>query len=616
MAIFERERQFEFAADAESIWPAIANTNLVSEIIGAGRYQAKDELQADGSVLRHAHGDKLGPIAKQWTEDLGEWVYARFCKQRRWFVPDGSEYLEYVATIEPENEITKVKLRVEINGAKPIVWLGIRLGMVSRQIDKLFAAQCALIEAEITRSGDDVDARRDPIFHLPYSPPELAERASRRLPEVRRNLARLTGDDELSECLVDFLIRALEDFLSRIRPLELARKWRAEPDHVVDLFLAAHNVGLVSLRWEILCPRCRNSSTPSATLDDLPRELHCTTCNVDYERDFSHNVELLFSPEPWLRPMPDGVACMLGASSTPHIVVQRHVEAGSQLAIDPPIGAGSYRIRTPQSEGQHEIQWDGQSAFPEFAVADSRLSINADSPPGQIKFVNNDARRVTFVVEELAWRSDALTGDQAIARAAFRRYCPGQLLRAGDEVRISNVALMFTDLKGSTSLYEAIGDAAAYKLVRDHFTYLTDVVEAHRGILVKTMGDAIMAAFSDGADAVMAGIRLQAGVADFNQGRDDGGVVLKIGLHHGSCIAVTADGRLDYFGSMVNLAARLQGESLGGDIVLSTDLVDVVSPDVLSQNPANFEMSRDTATLRGFQEPISFWRMKNGTDIS
>lgn len=168
---------------------------------------------------------------------------------------------------------------------------------------------------------------------------------------------------------------------------------------------------------------------------------------------------------------------------------------------------------------------------------------------------------------------------------------------------------MFTDLKGSTSLYEAIGDTAAYKLVRDHFDYLHRVVEAHRGTPIKTMGDAIIAAFSDGADAVAAGLRLQTGVGEFNRGRDDGGVVLKIGLHRGACIAVTADDKLDYFGSMVNLAARLQGQSRGGDVVVSADLWDSVDAAALMDGAPGFAPAQETASLRGFDAPVSYWRL-------
>ena len=67
-------------------------------------------------------------------------------------------------------------------------------------------------------------------------------------------MARLSGEEELSDRFLNFLSGVLEDFLGRIRPLELARGWQADPDWVVDLFLAADNAGLVSLRCEIYAP--------------------------------------------------------------------------------------------------------------------------------------------------------------------------------------------------------------------------------------------------------------------------------------------------------------------------------------------------------------------------
>ena len=55
----------------------------------------------------------------------------------------------------------------------------------------------------------------------------------------------------------------------------------------------------------------------------------------------------------------------------------------------------------------------------------------------------------------------------------------------------------------------------------------------------------------------------------FNRGRSDGGVILKLGLHLGSCIAVTAGGVLDYFGSAVNTASRLEHQCRGGEVIVS-----------------------------------------------
>ena len=118
---------------------------------------------------------------------------------------------------------------------------------------------------------------------------------------------------------------------------------------------------------------------------------------------------------------------------------------------------------------------------------------------------------------------------------AFRRLCPEQLLRPGDNAEIGWIAIMFTDLKGSTELYDALGDAAAYSLVRDHFAFLSDRVQRNHGFVVKTVGDAVMAAFSRPDDPVRAALAIQDDVASFNSARGRGmsatPIVLKLGLH-------------------------------------------------------------------------------------
>ncbi len=92
---------------------------------------------------------------------------------------------------------------------------------------------------------------------------------------------------------------------------------------------------------------------------------------------------------------------------------------------------------------------------------------------------------------------------------------------------------------------------------------MADAVRAHDGGIVKTIGDAVMAAFSNPADAMRAALAVQRNMAQFNRdrqlGAEDGLVIVKLGLHGGPCIVVTLNDRLDYFGSTANLAARLQG---------------------------------------------------------
>ncbi|HEY9567569.1 MAG TPA: adenylate/guanylate cyclase domain-containing protein, partial [Thalassobaculum sp.] len=206
---------------------------------------------------------------------------------------------------------------------------------------------------------------------------------------------------------------------------------------------------------------------------------------------------------------------------------------------------------------------------------------------------------------------DALTGHRVTTMQAFRDLFAGDVLRPGDEVAVAQIALLFTDLSGSTALYERIGDAAAYNLVREHFAFLTRSIRAHDGAVVKTIGDAVMAAFAEPADAVRAAVAVQAAVAGFNRqhgGRErGGGIAIRMGVHAGHCIAVTLNDRLDYFGSMVNLAARLQHLAGGGQVLLSATLAD--DPGVRQVLDDAAPGTRERVAVRGVAVPVDVLRL-------
>ena len=228
------------------------------------------------------------------------------------------------------------------------------------------------------------------------------------------------------------------------------------------------------------------------------------------------------------------------------------------------------------------------------------------APPGELRLVNRDARPRTFIVESREWVKDALTAHRATTVQAFRDLFANETLRPGDEVGIAQVTLMFTDLKGSTALYERVGDAPAYGIVREHFAYLGQTVRRNDGAVVKTIGDAIMAAFPVPADGVRAALAIKAGIAEFNGRVGEVDLVIRIGLHAGPSIAVTLNDRLDYFGTTVNLAARLGGESSGGDIVLSDAMLSDPGVALTLQGSA---VSREVRRIRGFDRAIAYHRV-------
>ena len=178
--------------------------------------------------------------------------------------------------------------------------------------------------------------------------------------------------------------------------------------------------------------------------------------------------------------------------------------------------------------------------------------------------MNDAGFELAALIEDRTWTREALTAPEVISLQAFRDLFAEATLRPGDDAGVSQVALLFTDLQGSTALYERVGDAAAYNMVREHFALLAAIVRDHDGAVVKTIGDAVMASFSDPAQAVRAALAMQADRICRATTSSS-----KLGVHAGPSVVVTLNDRLDYFGSTVNMAARLQGQSAGGDIVLS-----------------------------------------------
>ena len=308
---------------------------------------------------------------------------------------------------------------------------------------------------------------------------------------------------------------------------------------------------------------------------------------------------------------------MLGQGSVRHIKFQREVAAGSAETFDLSLAPGPYRFRTVEAGGEADHDIGADEIIPTVVARGPDILLQEASARNELAIRNENDRPLVFVVESRNWAKDALTGDRVIAMPAFRRLSPEQLLRPGDNAEIGWIAIMFTDLKGSTELYDALGDAPAYNLVRDHFSFVSDRVQRNHGFVVKTVGDAVMAAFSRPDHAVLAALSIQDDVTSFNAARGGGAsatrIVLKLGLHAGSCIAVTTGGLLDYFGATVNVAARLEHQCCGGEVIVSEAVAQDAETAAALLDRTQIE---ETAVLRGVSSPVRFFRIAVGADAA
>jgi class 3 adenylate cyclase len=169
--------------------------------------------------------------------------------------------------------------------------------------------------------------------------------------------------------------------------------------------------------------------------------------------------------------------------------------------------------------------------------------------------------------------------------------------------------LLFTDLKGSTAMYERLGDLNAYALLREHFALLGAIVQEHSGAIVKTIGDAVMAVFSRPTDAVSAALHILGEIEHYNANHGDPSIILKLGAHCGPSIAVTLNDNLDYFGQTVNVAARVQSLAEAGEICISEALN--AAPGV-SQMLAGHKVVEFDAPLQGVEGTACVYRIARG----
>jgi class 3 adenylate cyclase len=583
-----RERHYrwewELESTPEQVWPLVSDTNRFNRDAGV---PALEERDAGRNARRRLRLTKLGlPI--EWEEEPFEWVRPhRFSVVRRYSSgpvasmrvaaelherPGGGTRLVYEVWARPRTVLGRLAIPIELGLLTPR-----RFGAVFRSFDRQAAAG---IEAPVSSGGS---ARLAPGGRERLAAGHDALLADGVAPELAGRLAELIElGDELT--------------LTRLRPYALARIWGAERRAVLELFLRGTRAGLLELRWDVLCPLCRGAQESPATLADVGADVHCATCNIDFTVNFDRFVELTFRPSAAIRELDTVEFCVAGPQVTPHVAVQQLLAEGAERSLTVSLEPGRYALRTlalpgslpvrVEPDGGEEAEaraaesgWPGQ----ELVLAGSaRLRLRNDTTDEQL-----------FILERTAWRDDAVTAAEVTALQVFRDLFSTEALRPGEPISVGTLTVVFTDLRSSTRFYREVGDAPAFGSVMDHLALLREAVAAEGGAVVKTIGDAIMAVFTRPVAAVRALLAAQRSVA----GRP---LSLKVGIHLGPCIAVTQNERLDYFGSTVNVAARLVDLSSGEDVVVSG----AVAADPEVAELLETELSREPleASLKGFDE--------------
>ena len=386
-------------------------------------------------------------------------------------------------------------------------------------------------------------------------------------------LRRAGVEETLVARLRDHVERAPDEDVLEMRPFALADQWGTDRRDTLVAFLHATTAGLVHMSWKVLCPNCRISKAGFSSLADIKDQAHCETCNISFDALVDRQVEVRFTVVEAIRHVEDRRFCAGGPQNLPHVVAQAELAPNETRDITVDLTAGAYRLRSLQCAINAVVE----TASPNG----TQPSETAEASPVPTEFT--------------------------LTKEAIR-----PPLAPGLQLAIQRLAFLFTDLTGSTAMYQAIGQARAFRLVQDHFALLLGTITENNGALVKTIGDAIMATFPTGADAFNAALAMQREIRklDVSDVADavDTATLLKIGVHEGPCIAVGANDTLDYFGTTINVAARVQSEAHGGEIVITTEVHELPSVQERLRSGA-FTTTQSEAHLRGVRDPVRLYRL-------
>ena len=401
---------------------------------------------------------------------------------------------------------------------------------------------------------------------------------------------------DAAEALARHVRDAQDRELCRINVFDFATRYGLKEERAIAAFLHASRLGLFDMSWNLLCPGCGSVLNANSSLKSVKREqYHCALYAAGYEPTLDDMVEVSFTVNPRTRRIaahdPASLPLLeyyrqLYWSSGIELPAQGYEESMQQMMLDtieiPPGEKAILSLSLPKefiivfepvTHAAHFIDVQGEPTRErqELTVVFNKLHSPTGKTvlrPGPLRLTlenRTDHRALTSICiagdhlhNLLGKRKRFLTAKQLLSNQTFRDIYRTDTLDIDQRLRITSLTFLFTDLKGSTAMYERVGDLAAYDLVKAHFQVLNDVVAQGAGAVVKTIGDAVMATFPSPDRGLAAALRMREEMRRLNAARANEDLTLKIGIHEGPCLAVMLNERLDYFGQTVNIAARVQ----------------------------------------------------------
>lgn len=442
------------------------------------------------------------------------------------------------------------------------------------------------------------------------------------------------------------ILNTLDDWnLFRINPLRFAKQHGFDETESLNIFVHGAKIGLFDLSYHLLCPLCHGIVHNHHSLEELENDsFHCVMCDLDIATTLDDLVEVSFTIHPSIKNL--DINPFSDFENYRHYYFSNNYQKSEQvttfcqeqiikelLVLAPderklfPLNITSNHIyqvvnveynvavvlNFNERNGTQALRREIDLLPTAFTFSEVHLPLNSS-----VQIRNHTQKTVGCLIMKIDELEKAhqmterfpstftpfLTAKMLLNNQSFRDLFRISQSSANFNVNVKNLTIMFTDLRGSTEMYDKAGDVFAYKLVQEHFKILADTVRQFSGAIVKTMGDAIMATFSRPLDGFLASLDMLNKIEHMNQSWYETGykIGLKVGINEGPALAVVNDERIDYFGQSVNIAARVQGLAQAGEVWISQAILE--SPGVIEKlAEQGYQTEQHSASLKGVEQP-------------
>src|SRR3981189_2934311 len=332
--------------------------------------------------------------------------------------------------------------------------------------------------------------------------------------------------------VLECMVRAAPDHaLNKINALDVARREGVDEERVIAALLNGVGLGMFEMTWNVMCPSCAGVLSANKSLKTVDRaQYNCAFCAAGYETSLDNLVEVTFTVSPRLRKIaahnPDELSPaeyyrqvfwssaidlpgdpetglgeitleMVDLPAGERAILSLHVPAGTLIVFDPVTHTAQFL----EVSGEETVERQNLS------VVFNKVQIPADTVtlrpgPWRLALDNRTEGRVLPAVwvanqaldDLLTRRKAVLTATRLLTNQTFRDIYRTDTLAIGQRLKVLSLTLRFSDLRGSTELYERVGDLTAFDLVNEHFRLLQEIIASERGAVGKTIGEAGRAA--------------------------------------------------------------------------------------------------------------------------